>query len=75
MLIFYKNLEVKKLCDESAEPAAAVTKFYRDNGGTDDFVVDLLVDLMHLARRERVDFQERLRTAEMLFTAEVNDEP
>src|SRR5688572_21592702 len=69
MLIVYKNLEVKKRCDKCAERAAAVMKFYKDNGGIDD-PLDLLVDLMHLARREGVDFQAML-DAEFHFIAEV----
>lgn len=71
----------KKQKEENVERSTrggAALDAYRDqydNGEPDnDVLSDLLADLMHYAAGEKLDFHERLATAQMHYNAEKNGE-
>ncbi len=58
--------------DRAARIDAVYDAAYRDTGdGTEEFVTDLLADLMHFCDREELDFLDRLTMAEIYHGEEV----
>lgn len=62
--------------DSRAERARVALDEYNEAKGEDepleDVLGDLLTDMMHLCKREEIDFWEKLQTAQMHFNEERN---